>query len=134
MVNIIGGPDLTLADIQGVMGQISSSVRPSAQLFFGALIDPSYKEKIALTILTSEKWLEDRSVSSKADARRTQSGETLFDHVEATTGAKVEGQQKLNLEPFDKGRFKNVEPTFYEGQDLDIPTYLRRGIKLSFEK
>jgi hypothetical protein len=29
-----------------------------------------------------------------------------------------------------KGKFQNVEPTIYNGQDLDIPTYLRKNIHL----
>lgn len=30
----------------------------------------------------------------------------------------------------DYGRFRKAEPTMYNGEDLDIPTYLRRGITL----
>jgi hypothetical protein len=37
----------------------------------------------------------------------------------------------LTFDLADKGRFKNVEPTYYEGEDLDTPTFVRRGIKLS---
>ena len=28
------------------------------------------------------------------------------------------------------GRFKNIEPTIHEGQNLDIPTFIRRRIPL----
>ncbi len=35
----------------------------------------------------------------------------------------------------EKGqRFKNVDPTIYGGEDLDIPTFIRRGVKLSLER
>ena len=30
------------------------------------------------------------------------------------------------------GRFKNAEPTVWRGEDLDVPTFLRRGISLDF--
>jgi hypothetical protein len=30
-----------------------------------------------------------------------------------------------------KGRFEKSEPTIYQGQDLDMPTYLRRGMPLN---
>jgi len=40
-------------------------------------------------------------------------------------------QQRLALEVNVKGRFDKVEPTIYEGEDLDLPTFLRRGIKIA---
>jgi cell division protein FtsZ len=40
----------------------------------------------------------------------------------------------LKFETVDKGRFRNVEPTVYNGEDLDIPTFIRRGVKLSPDK
>nr|HPG01289.1 hypothetical protein [Kiritimatiellia bacterium] len=43
-------------------------------------------------------------------------------------------QEDLKFETVDKGRFRNVEPTVYNGEDLDIPTFIRRGVKLSPEK
>ncbi len=30
----------------------------------------------------------------------------------------------------DRGRFQDVAPTIYDGADLDIPTFLRRGIRI----
>jgi hypothetical protein len=30
----------------------------------------------------------------------------------------------------DRGRFQDVAPTIYDGADLDIPTFVRRGIRL----
>jgi cell division protein FtsZ len=39
-------------------------------------------------------------------------------------------QTRLDLDSTGKGRFKDVEPTLYEGEDLDVPTFKRRGIRL----
>ena len=30
-----------------------------------------------------------------------------------------------------KGRFEKSEPTFHKGEDLDVPTYFRRGVPLN---
>ena len=30
-----------------------------------------------------------------------------------------------------RGEFNKTERNFYEGEDLDVPTYLRRGIKIN---
>jgi hypothetical protein len=37
---------------------------------------------------------------------------------------------KLSFGTTGRGKFQNVEPTLYNGQDLDIPTFVRRGILL----
>lgn len=37
-------------------------------------------------------------------------------------------QEDLPLEPIAKGRFVNSEPTIFEGEDLDIPTFIRRKL------
>ena len=40
-------------------------------------------------------------------------------------------QGTLNLEIVSKGRFEKSEPTIIHGQDLDIPTFVRRGVVLN---
>jgi cell division protein FtsZ len=40
-------------------------------------------------------------------------------------------QGMLPLEIVSKGRFEKSEPTLYRGEDLDVPTYIRRGIALN---
>ena len=39
-------------------------------------------------------------------------------------------QEVLQFEPATRGRFEKSEPTIVEGEDLDIPTYLRKNIKV----
>jgi cell division protein FtsZ len=40
-------------------------------------------------------------------------------------------QGQLPLEIVSKGRFEKSEPTIHQGQDLDVPTYIRRGVALN---
>jgi cell division protein FtsZ len=40
-------------------------------------------------------------------------------------------QAQLPLEIISKGRFDKSEPTIHLGEDLDVPTYIRRGISLN---
>ena len=44
------------------------------------------------------------------------------------SGRTVQGQ--LNLDLASRGWFGKVDPTLYHGEDLDLPTYVRRGVKL----
>ena len=47
--------------------------------------------------------------------------------AEKSTQAK---QEVLQFEPVNRGRFEKSEPTIVEGEDLDVPTYLRKNIKV----
>jgi cell division protein FtsZ len=40
-------------------------------------------------------------------------------------------QEQLPLAIVSKGRFDKSEPTLHKGEDLDIPTYIRRGVALN---
>jgi cell division protein FtsZ len=39
-------------------------------------------------------------------------------------------QETLQFEPISRGRFEKSEPTIIDGQDLDVPTFLRRNIRI----
>jgi cell division protein FtsZ len=44
-------------------------------------------------------------------------------------GGMAQGQ--LPLEIVSRGRFEKSEPTIHHGEDLDVPTYIRRGVALN---
>jgi len=52
----------------------------------------------------------------------------------AVKGSTKPTQGVLELDAIFKGRFDKSEPTIVEGEDLDVPTFLRKGIKLSSPK
>ncbi|MCB1232161.1 MAG: cell division FtsZ family protein [Verrucomicrobiae bacterium] len=43
--------------------------------------------------------------------------------------AAAQHQQMLQLEPLSKGRFAKTEPTIVDGEDMDVPTFLRKRRK-----
>ncbi len=43
---------------------------------------------------------------------------------------KVAKQETLQFEPLNRGRFEKSEPTIVEGQDLDVPTFLRKKVRV----
>jgi cell division protein FtsZ len=42
----------------------------------------------------------------------------------------VPRQESLQFEPVTRGRFEKSEPTIVDGQDLDVPTFLRRNVRI----
>lgn len=139
MVSINGGPDLTLVDVQKIMSQLTAVARPGVKLFMGATVDEAWQNRLTLTVLAAESWTGEGDLPEPAAGFPEKAVEGSV--PEARTGSKAPVsagaraiQPTLNFDTGDKGRFKNIEPTLYAGEDLDIPTFVRRGIKLSFEK
>jgi cell division protein FtsZ len=42
----------------------------------------------------------------------------------------VAKQEVLQFESVTRGRFEKSEPTIVEGQDLDVPTFLRKNVRV----
>ncbi|HPI65265.1 MAG TPA: hypothetical protein PK202_08130 [Verrucomicrobiota bacterium] len=53
-VNLTGGPDLSMADINRVMGQINEQCE-RAQVIMGATVDETFKDRLAITLVAARK-------------------------------------------------------------------------------
>ncbi len=49
--------------------------------------------------------------------------------VRGAAASAREKQEQMMLEPVNRGRFEKSEPTIIDGQDLDIPTFMRRTVR-----
>ncbi|MFH0879310.1 MAG: cell division protein FtsZ [Lentisphaerota bacterium] len=150
LVCILGGSDLTLVDIQKVMQKIKSLIRSDARMTMGALVDEVWSGRMAIMLLVAEARRDAPSAqTARGDVRAAPAGDTAAGapaagippaaqtargEVRAPTGKKSAVQATLNFDPSEKGRFSNIEPTLYNGEDLDIPTYVRRGIRIAMER
>ncbi len=56
-------------------------------------------------------------------------GEGDTDAAADLDAAAAQHQQMLQLEPLSKGRFAKTEPTIVDGEDMDVPTFLRKRRK-----
>jgi cell division protein FtsZ len=55
----------------------------------------------------------------------------VFKETKPVEEKKVQAKQEvLQFEPVTRGRFEKSEPTIVEGQDLDIPTFLRKNVRV----
>jgi len=129
LVSIAGGSDLTLKEIDDVMKAISARMHKDAKLFMGTIIDSGFHDKLSITVIASEKWSSDPA----AVTEKPKEGETsdTSDKSKRTRSTRAKDlQTKLKLEPTGKGRFNNVEPTVLDGEDFDIPTFVRRSISI----
>jgi len=157
LVSLMGGKDLAMAEVNRVMEQISRQCE-RAQIIMGAAIDATLKNRLSVTVIAAKQGAAPLMESPAADgstgqpvlrdaplpdpARLVSSTSPLTleqrEHVVARhaggrvrkTGPKMR-QAQLPLAIVSKGRFDKSEPTVHKGEDLDIPTYIRRGVALN---
>jgi cell division protein FtsZ len=159
LVSLMGGKDLTMAEVNRVMEQIGRHCE-HAQIIMGAAVDAELKNKLSVTVIAakqnptahaelpataiSENPAEgsisrgmarpsSRCVSQPQIATFEQREQLLKQHA-GGRGRKTASrmrQEQLPLAIISKGRFDKSEPTIHKGEDLDIPTYYRRGVVLN---
>jgi cell division protein FtsZ len=216
LVQIAGGPGMTLSEVEILMRELGRHVRDHTQIVFGTAVDGKMGNRLTVTIISSltsedsviqqtppapepflapppailEKVEEPLTPAPKIEiqsAGRTDSsgGEpepeviaqpqsppndlVPFDHPQPVAAeapvfvhppaptikkpaprlippkkkAVIEKemtppkekyacakQEVMQFEPVTRGRFEKSEPTIVEGQDLDIPTFLRKNIRV----
>jgi len=126
LVSILGGPDLTLADVQRAVEPISR-VAQRAHVIMGAAIDDTFADRLAVTVIAANSVVAKRiapGAAVRAPARPQAQA------AAPTIGDGKPKQETLPLEGVSRGKFGGGEPTIYEGEDLDYPTFLRRGVSL----
>ncbi len=126
LVGLMGSPEMTLLEVQEIMHGISGAVHSNARRFMGAGIDPSMKNRLSILLLVGGKSDEPKTEPVAEPVRRTIKKPVSTERKQP----RIE-QEELVLQTAPKGRFKDVEPTIYEGEDLDLPTFIRRGMKLT---
>ena len=129
---VAGGPDLALSELEKIHRRFQEAARPGARISMGAAVLEGWEGRLALTVLAAEHWLP----PSRSGAGEITANELFRTPQEASPaegkgrrGRKSAQQSELRLVD-DRGRFKDVAPTIHDGADLDIPTFMRRGIRL----
>jgi cell division protein FtsZ len=70
-------------------------------------------------------------VLSKPDPKVSTPHKTPVKEAKPSAEKSVQAKQEvLQFEAVTRGRFEKSEPTIVEGEDLDVPTYLRKNIKV----
>jgi cell division protein FtsZ len=206
LVQIAGGPGMTLAEVEILMQELGRHVSDETQILFGAVVDARLADRLSVTIISSLSAEDDAtllqtppapsSASAASPAREqyqaaepelqiqpeepsvepspiqetvpleepvaaevppvatptfsdspltpTRNGkpEPVISKLQEKSASRKEEkapaeksaaaakQEVLQFEPVTRGRFEKSEPTIIEGEDLDVPTYLRKHIKV----
>lgn len=117
-VGMLAGPDLRLAEVGAAMDRLRSLGRPDCHVEMGVVLEPRCEGRLALVALAFENW-------TPAEAR---SGGAAADGDLLIGVAGKDGQKDAKLHR--RSKFGDVEATVHRGENLDIPTYQRRHIRL----
>ncbi|HEY5653735.1 MAG TPA: cell division protein FtsZ [Pontiella sp.] len=114
IIGMTGGQDLKLSEIETVMERIQTKLPEDIWLNFGVAVDAAFEGRLSVIVLAAEQWSEPLVDPANGELRRKT----------------IAGQGELALETVGKGKFTYADPTIHNNQDLDVPTFQRRNIKL----
>lgn len=111
LFNVVGGPDLTMVEVDEAASIIAKTVDPNADIIFGAVIDEKMMDQIKVTL-----------IATKFENQKMKMFKFKQEPAIEQTEKKAE-KTKINAE---------VEETFEEDEflsedsELDIPAFLRK--------
>ncbi|MBI2087359.1 MAG: cell division protein FtsZ [Deltaproteobacteria bacterium] len=133
LINITGGPELSLHEVNEAATMIQEEAHEEANIIFGAVIDERMKDEIRITVIATgfgEKEPEVRkpaltpSTSANSKERKVVHLGTIVDHLDSPTWQRrKQGSAETETVTFDRNSLQ-MSP---EDEDkFDIPTFLRR--------
>ncbi len=125
LVSVMGGADLALQDVVRLMDGLRRLGREDALVASGLCCRDDWQDRLCVALLVAEK--------AEAEAANPEPGpaEPERPAAERPKPAPPAGPKITQTGLFDtvrQGPFTDVEPTVVDGTNLDMPTYLRRGI------
>lgn len=180
LVSLMGGPSLTMAEVNRVMDQINRQCE-SAHLIMGAAIEEALGDRLTVTLVASRRPSPAAVVPPPADSGTSESApvprmasdfDLLGTAIASKPVTRTEGvapapqrspvavavaepesliappavavsrtwrprkkakavHPELGLETVTTGPFQNSEPTRHHGVNLDVPTFVRRGMPMN---
>ena len=154
LVNVIGGADLGIAKVNEIMTQVTNRFGSREDIVFGAVIDDSRSQSLELCILAKAEM--GQSVQELAPIPEAIGTKTIITglgleteisqdtkspkqvHISKLSSKKSQDAASQNEFTFpemeaQRGYFDKTVRNEYKGEDLDVPTFWRRGIKIKIK-
>ncbi|MGB1127836.1 MAG: cell division protein FtsZ [Opitutales bacterium] len=156
LVNIVGGTDLGIAKVNEVMSLVSKRFNSRNDIVFGAVIDESRSASLEICVLgkagieAPKPTSPEPAAAAPAQARSSIEGlklepEIALDdkpprRVHQSKLRKKKKAPNVDQEEFlfvdanaQRGYFDKTDRNLYNDEDLDVPTFMRRGIKVKIK-
>ncbi len=130
LVSVITGPETSLQDFHGLLEKIKRRLPVDLPISAGAAVDPERRESLGLTLLVTRRCEEVAlpKVEIAEKPQKVESGEEREGKAKRRRRF-VAAQAELE---FDRtpSRFIRTSPSVRGAEDLDRPTFQRKGIVL----
>ncbi|MEM8867118.1 MAG: cell division protein FtsZ [Verrucomicrobiota bacterium] len=158
LVNVIGGTDLGIAKVNAIMSAVSKRFGSREDIVFGAVIDESRSASLEICVLAKAELEQPAPALAEAMPAPTQKiekelvapGEGFGFETEIARDDKPpravhqsklrKKQPAIDQDEFtfidldaQRGYFDKTDRNLHNDEDLDVPTYLRRGIKIKIK-
>jgi len=112
LLNIVGGPDLTMSEVDEAATVIKNAVDPDAEIIFGAVIDDKMMDQIKITLIATR--FDEGGIRLFRFKREEKN--LVSEEISEKEEKKEEVKTDINLE----------EEFIEEESEFDIPTFLRK--------
>ena len=146
IINITGGPSLTLYEVNEASTLIQQAAHEEAEIIFGAVIDPALKDEIRVTVIATGFQKEER-ISQVGPSRTTaKTNEHKYEEMMAvrpsqtssvspkttSTDPRIVDPNKSKTEPAPSKQrpVKDMGQIGMDDDEYDIPTFIRRQTEL----
>jgi len=132
LVSVITGPETSLNDFHGLLEKLRARLPVDMPISAGAAVDPEKTESISITLLVTRRG-EDSVLPKLEELNRPVDAPKEEVETAAMKGRRkkkyiaAQGELEFDQTP---GRFAQSSPTVKGAEDLDRPTFQRRGIVL----
>ncbi len=129
LINIAGGNDLSLHEVNEVTNEITRQVDPDANIIFGTTVDPALDDKVRITVIATG-FDRKKNMLTVNTVNNIKPRETIRETGAALT--LIEGKQEIQKpKPVVANRtftldYERKNRKDYSNEDLDIPAFLRR--------
>jgi cell division GTPase FtsZ len=133
MVSVMTGADTSLSEFHGFLEKLKERLPVDLPISAGAAVDPDRTESLSVTLLVTRR-VEESVLPQLSEITPSKIEEVVEEKNSEEPKVRkkrkyVASQTELEFEP-TPSRFARSTPTVRGAEDLDRPTYQRRGIKL----
>ena len=132
IINITGGPDLTLFEVNEASSLITEEADDDAEIIFGSVIDENLKDEVRVTVIATgfNPVAAVEAEGTTTSASRTESiAETSQPAMQMspTQGTPVQKKDVMSSDLKSARQLaREIGKRFFETEEYDIPTFLRR--------
>ncbi len=133
VLTLMTGADLSVGELQNCLSTLQQYFHANARVLVGACTNPSGGDRIQLTGLLCRSQQTPASLAAQPNGEPAKTVPTTQNAAPASrrqTDPKAAVQAELPLQEHSLGIFAGTAPTTVRGENLDIPTFQRRGIHI----